>query len=129
MNVSIELQKAIYQQLALGSYDVTEIKQTSPVFPFIEIGQEIQRDVNVKSHNRTFHHVTIHTFSKGSDSSVSKVMNQFVKDSILNLKQVDSFQVDFVRLDNLLTLTETEIDTTIWHGILQFEIELTGRKI
>ena len=125
-NPSIELQKSIYNKLNSGVYEVVEIKPQNLTFPYIEIGEEIQRDSNTKSHLRTVHNVTIHTFSKGNDSIPSKEINHFVKESILNLDNVNGFEVDMVSLDMMMTLKEQETDGTIFHGIIQIQITLEG---
>lgn len=127
-NASIELQKSIYSKLNNGVYKVVEIKPKELIFPFIEIGEEIQRDSNTKSNLRTVHNVTIHTWSKGKDSIPSKEMNQFVKESILNLDTVNGFEVDIVTLETMMTLKEQETDSTIFHGVIQIEITLEGDK-
>lgn len=128
MIASIELQKSIVRQLSQSNYHVTEVKEVNPTFPFIEIGAEVLLDDNaIKTDTRTFHNVTIHTFSKSYDSSQSKTMNHYVKESMLSLS-VDSFNVDIAKLGMMTTQKETESDgTTIFHGVLTFDYELTQK--
>lgn len=127
MIASIQLQKAIVSELNQSVYKVTETKMTDPIFPFIEIGDEILLDDNnIKTDKRTFHNITIHTFSKGNDSLESKQLNHYVKESLLNLT-VDGFFVDIAKLASLTTQKEYEADGTVFHGILSFEYELTQK--
>lgn len=127
MIASIELQKAIVSKLNQSVYKVTETKSDKPTFPFIEIGDEVLfDDNNIKTDDRTFHNITIHTFTKGQDSLESKQLNQYVKESLLNL-EVDGFFVDIAKLARLNTLKEYEADGTVFHGILSFEYELTQK--
>ena len=125
-NASIELQKSILNKLDEGVYKVVDIKPKVLPFPFIEIGEEIQRDSDDKTNFRTVHNVTIHTWSKGNSSIQSKEMNQFVKESILKLDTVNGFEIDIVTLEMMMTLKEQETDSTIFHGVIQIEITLTG---
>lgn len=127
-NATIELQNSIFNKLNNGVYKVVEIQPKSLSFPLIIIGEEIQRDSNDKSHYRTVHNVTIHTWTKGYDSIPSKEINQFVKESILNLDNVNGFEVDKTSLDMITTFKEQEADGTIFHGVIQIEITLTGDK-
>lgn len=122
---SIELHKAI--NLALkGNYRVTEVKSLNPNFPFIEIGEFIELDTLNKTNNRPLFHATIHTFSRSQNSIESKQMNEFVKDKIMNLSNVQGFNVDMTKLDNIFTLKEIEEQKeTVFHGVLQIEIQLT----
>lgn len=124
---SIELQKAIYSALS-AKYTVVSVKPSNPKFPFVEIGLEIERDESVKSHERSYHHLTVHTWSKSNSATEIKTINHVVKSQIMNLQSVNGFGVDYVKLDNILTLTEPLAETTIWHGVLQFEITLTGKE-
>ena len=125
-NASIELQKSILNKLDEGVYKVVDIKPKVLPFPFIEIGEEIHRNSTGNFVLRTVHNVTIHTWSKGNSSIQSKEMNQFVKESILKLDTVNGFEIDIVTLEMMMTLKEQETDSTIFHGVIQIEITLTG---
>ena len=123
----IELQKAIYKALS-ESYEVTEIKPTEPIFPWIEIGNIIERDISIKTNKRSAFNITIHTFTKGNDSTESKILNEYVKNKMLNLVVTNGFSVDYVTLDTITTLKEVETDGTIFHGVLFFNANLTERN-
>lgn len=126
MIAQIELQKAIYSTLS-ELYQVTEIKPTEPIFPFIEIGNIIERDISTKTNTRLAFNITIHTWSKGTDSTESKTLNEYVKKKMLQLSNVNGFYVDYVKLDTITNLTETETDGTIFHGVLFFNANLTEK--
>lgn len=123
---SVELQKAIYSILSTNA-KVVSTKTSNPQFPFIELGLEIERDNSTKTDERSYHNLTIHTWTKSNSSIDSKTINQTVKDQIVGLKNVNGFFVDSSKLDNMFTLTEADGNTTIWHGVLQFEITLTRK--
>ncbi|MDW0112157.1 hypothetical protein QT711_03100 [Sporosarcina saromensis] len=124
---SVELQKAIIKTLS-PHHKVVSVKSDDVTFPFVEIGSEIERDGGTKTHNRSYHHLTIHTWTKSNSPLDSKTLNHSVKHKIMNLQTVEGFYLDFVKLSSVMTMTETEADTTIWHGILQFEIEMTKKE-
>jgi len=123
----IELQKAVYKSLS-KSYFVTEIKPSEPTFPFIEIGNIIERDISIKTNKRSAYNITLHTYAKGTDSSESKMLNEYVKKKMLELNGVNGFYLDYVALDTITTLTETETDGTIFHGVLFFDVNLTEKE-
>lgn len=124
----VELQKVIYSALS-ESYSVYEIKQMNPLFPFIEIGQIIETDDSIKTDHRHQFNVMIHTFSKGSSSLQSKQLNNYVKTKIMGLSHVESFHLEFIKLNNSTTLNESSADgKPIFHGILQFDISIAKPK-
>lgn len=123
---SVELQKAVYSTLKTGSYSVYEIVPPKTPMPYIEIGEEILTHSNTKTNTRTVHNITIHTWSKGNSSNNSKVMNDFVIKTLLNGFIVNGFSMDMITLEMLTTLKETNSDSTIFHGVLQFEITLSN---
>lgn len=127
MIAQIELQKAIYSTLS-ESFNVTEIKSTEPVFPFIELGNIIERNVSNAIYRMGTFNVTIHTFSKGYDSTESKTLNEYVKSKMLQLENVNGFNLDYVKLDSITNLNETETDGTVFHGVLFFNVHLTELK-
>lgn len=124
---SIELQKAIYSALKNGSYSVFEIAPPNIAFPYITIGEETLTTDDTKTNKRTVHNVTIHTWSEGSSSAEIKVMNHFVLTTILNNLKVNGFYLDMVSLELQTTIKEQDSDSTIFHGVLQFEITLTKK--
>lgn len=127
MIAQIELQKAIYEALS-KSYNVTEIKPTEPEFPFIEIGNMIERDISIKTNTRIEFNIALHTWAKGTDSTESKTMNEYVKKKMLQLSNLNGFNIDYVKLDTITNLMETETDGTIFHGVLFFNANLTEKE-
>lgn len=125
---TIELQKAIFNRLNVNN-NVYEIKPTNQPFPYILIGEDITTDNLTKTNKRTKHNITIHTFTKSYDSTESKTLNNFVKESILDGLVVNGFSLDMSTLAMMMTLKEASTDGTIFHGVLQFEITLTQEVI
>lgn len=123
---SVELQKAIYSKLSTA-YKVVQIKSANPSFPFIEIGNEVLLDDNTKTEKRTVHNVTIHTYSKSTSSIESKTLNHFVKESILGQLEINGFYVDKAKSKMVTTLTEEDVNSVIWHGVLQFELSISQK--
>lgn len=123
---SIELNNSVYETLQSLEADVYEYKPTSPSFPFIEIGAEIELDVDTKTDRRTTHDITIHAFTMEQTPYEIKKLSHEIKNKILKLNDVKGFQVDYVYLTNLLTLSEpNNSNNAIYHAVLQFEIALT----
>lgn len=124
----VQVQKALYGALS-QAYKVYELKKQNPTFPFIEIGQIIEFDDSIKTHNRHQFNVTIHTFSKGSSSLQSKELNNYVKVQLMDLSQVEGFQMEYVKLSNSTTILEPSQDgKSIFHGILRFDISIVSPK-
>lgn len=122
---SLELQKAVYSTLSSGSYAVYEIIPPNTEFPYIQIGEETLTTSNTKTSKGTIHNITIHTWSKGSSSANSKVLNDYVAQTLLNGLTVSGFFVDKITLEMMQTLKESDTDSTIFHGVIQFDITLT----
>lgn len=126
---SLELQKAVFTALSNGSYAVYEVIPPNTQMPYIQIGEETLTHNNTKTSKRTVHNITIHTWSKGSSSSKSKVLNDFVMQTLLDGFEVSGFYLDMITLEMLTTIKEQDTDTTIFHGVLQFEITLTNMEV
>ena len=123
---SIQLNKRIYQVLKELDVDVYDFKPTEPDFPFVEIGAEIELDANTKTDCRTTHDITIHAFTMEEAPYEIKQLNHEIKNKIKKLNNVEGFQVDYVHLTNLLTLSEpNNNNNAIYHAVLQFEVALT----
>ena len=121
---SLELQKAVYSTLSSGTYAVYEIIPPNTEFPYIQIGEETLTTNNTKTSKGTIHNITIHTWSKGSSSANSKILNDYVAQTLLNGFTVNGFLLDNITLEMMQTLKETDTDATIFHGVLQFDIKL-----
>ncbi len=123
---SIELNKRIYQVLKELDVDVYDFKPTEPDFPFVEIGAEIELDADTKTDCRTTHDITIHAFTLEETPFEIKQLNHEIKNKIKKLNNVEGFQVDYIHLTNLLTLSEpNNNNSAIYHAVLQFEVALT----
>ena len=122
---SVELQKAVFAVLKAGTYSVHEVVPPSTKFPYIVIGEEVLTHSNTKTNKRTVHNITIHTWSKGSSSANSKVMNNFVVQTLLKDFAVNGFNLDMATLEMQTTLKEAGADGTVFHGVNQFEITLS----
>jgi Protein of unknown function (DUF3168) len=122
---SIELQKAIYAALNKGEYPVFEVVPPNTKFPYIALGEEVVTDSDTKTNKRTVHNFTIHTWSKGSSSTESKVINDIVKQSLLDGISVNGFSMDLITLEMLTAMKEQGADGTVFHGVHQYEITLT----
>ncbi|MFP3357582.1 DUF3168 domain-containing protein [Planococcus sp. SIMBA_143] len=123
---SFELQKSIYNKLNTD-YEVFESKPVNQPFPYILIGEDIITDYKTKDKKRTRHTITIHTFTKDKSSLNSKTMNHFVKESIEEGFTADGFSVGLINLEMMMTQKEELTDGNIYHGILEFEIDMTEK--
>lgn len=125
----VELQKAIYSSLKTPTNRVFDLKQVNPIFPFIEIGQIIEFDESIKTHDRHQFNITVHTFTKGTSSIESKELNHFVRTQLLDLSLVTGFEIEYVKLLNSTTLIEPSQDgKSIFHGVMYFEISMNRAK-
>ncbi|MCD4839731.1 DUF3168 domain-containing protein [Neobacillus sedimentimangrovi] len=122
---SLELQKTVFALLS-ENYPVYEVVPPNTPMPYITIGEEILTTSNTKTHMRTVHNITIHTWSKGKSSATSKIMNDYVVQTLLKGFLVNGFYLDKITLEMLTTFKEEATDGTIFHGVLQFEIILTN---
>lgn len=122
---SVELQKTVFTALSSGSYKVHEIIPPNTPMPYLVIGEEILTYDNTKTSIRTVHNLTIHTWYQGSSSATSKVMNDFVVQTILGIQSVNGFYVDKSNLEMQRTIKDIDSEGTMFHGVNQFEIILT----
>lgn len=129
---SVELQKAVYSTLKTGSYPVYEIVPPNTDMPYITLGDENLTFSNTKTNKRTVHNITINTWSQGSSSNESKIMNDYVLQTLINGFTVNGYDMDMITLELLRTIKEQGTESLsqyIFHGVLQFEIILTNMEV
>lgn len=124
---AIQLQKAIFASLS-SVYPVYEVVPKNTKMPYISIG-EFQKvpDITKTNKDRYQYTVMLHTWSRGHSSSESKAMNHFTLNQMNNLN-VEGYSVEMVDLTLETTLREEEIESTIFHGALEFQIILSNQK-
>lgn len=120
---SIELQKAVYNALK-NHYEVFEIIPPNHPTPFITLGDESFTVDYTKNTDCTIHYITVHTWSSGTSSLEIKTMNDTVISTIRGGLEADGFNISMITLELLTTLKEIGADTTIFHGVVQFEMYL-----
>lgn len=128
---SVELQQALYTLLSTGKYPVFEVVPKDKHYPYINIRIQSKNSEFTKTDtNRYTYFVYIHSWSKGTSSMESKIMDNFIEQSVMGLdsKAVAGFNVDMVKFGFGETLTEVEIGTNIFQGIQQYEITLSEEK-
>lgn len=121
---SIEIQRAILTELSRGEYQVLEIVPRDTAFPLIQIGDSVMLSSDTKTHRRTTHNITIHTWSKATSSVESKQIDDYVVNALRDGFEVQGFSLDNWGLALLTTLKEVHDDFNIFHGVIQFEFTL-----
>ena len=122
---SVELQKAIYEILDEGIYQVYEVVPNVNRMPLITLGSLRKNEDFTKTNtNRFTFSITIHGWSIGKSSVESKMIEEFIYQSITEL-EMDDYDVEFVRLAMNENLKEEETDDrVIFHSIQEFEITI-----
>lgn len=122
---SVELQKAIYESLDEGIYQVYEVVPNVDRMPLITLGNLRKSEDFTKTNiNRFTFSITIHGWSIGKSSVESKMIEEFIYQSITEL-EMDDYDVEFVRLAMNENLKEEETDDrVIFHSIQEFEITI-----
>ena len=122
---SVELQKAIYEVLDEGIYQVYEVVPNVDRMPLITLGSlRKSEDFTKTNTNRFTFSITIHGWSIGKSSVESKMIEEFIYQSITEL-EMDDYDVEFVRLAMNENLKEEETDDkVIFHSIQEFEITI-----
>lgn len=122
---SVELQKAIYESLDEGIYQVYEVVPNVDRMPLITLGSlRKSEDFTKTNTNRFTFSITIHGWSIGKSSVESKMIEEFIYQSITEL-EMDDYDVEFVRLAMNENLKEEETDDrVIFHSIQEFEITI-----
>lgn len=122
-NVSIELQKALFTALN-KNYQVFELVPKSTKYPYIQIGNIDRETDNTKTSTRHVYNVYVHTWSEGTSSMESKVLNQFVNNKVLNDLKLIDLELGIIRLRSERNLTEQYLTNNIYHGVLNFELTI-----
>lgn len=122
---SVELQKAIYEILDEGIYQVYEVVPNVDKMPLITLGSlRKSEDFTKTNTNRFTFSITIHGWSIGKSSVESKMIEEFIYQSITEL-EMDDYDVEFVRLVLNENLKEEETDDrVIFHSVQEFEITI-----
>ena len=121
---SIELQKGLYTHLASGSYEVYEIVPPDTAMPYITIGNITKMNSYTKTNKRYTFSCTIHSWSKGNSSIEQKTIDEFIHNKLMTEFNVEVYDVDFVELAMGENLREVGSDSSIFHGVQEFEITL-----
>lgn len=128
MIASIDLQTAVFASLSLGEWQVFESVPPKTSMPYITIGDASQSNDNTKTSKRKVFNLMIHTWSKGTDSTESKMMDNFVQEMLLEQDlMLFNHDLDMVVLNMAIGQKETLTDTNIFHTSLEFEITLTEK--
>lgn len=128
MIAHIDLQTAIYSALSKGDWEVFETVPPKTDMPYITIGDTNQINDNTKTSKRKIFNLVIHTWSKSTDSTVSKQLDDFVQVQLLdNDLKLSSHDLDMVSLEMLIGQREITTDSTIFHSSLEFEFQITQK--
>lgn len=129
MIAHIDLQTAVFTSLNLGSYNVFETVPAKTKMPYITIGDATQVNDNTKTSKRKVFNIMMHTWSTGTDSTQSKLMDDFVQEQLLNNDLLlVSHDLDMVELSMSVGQKEITTDKTIFHTSLEFEFHLTEKE-
>lgn len=122
-NASIELQKSLFTALN-KTYPVFEIVPKETDYPYIQIGNIDRSTANTKTSTRNVYDIYIHTWSKGTSSIESKMMNHYVNTKVLNDLKLKDLELGIIHLRSERNLTEQKMDNNIYHGVLNFEVTI-----
>lgn len=122
---AIAIQKAIYEKLSEGTYKVVEVLPRDDSFPFIQIGEDVLMDDDTKTHHRTNHSITLHTWSKSLSSVEAKEMNDYVMNAMRDGFTVEGYTLENIELELLTTVREKGDNYNIFHGIVQYQFTLS----
>lgn len=126
MIAHIDLQTAVFSSLASSSWKVYETVPPATPMPYITIGNATQINDDTKTAKRKTFSLMLHTWSKGTDSTESKLMDAFVQEQLLdNDLQLVSHNLDIAELTMAIGQKELSTDKTIFHTALEFEFQLT----
>lgn len=130
MSASIELQTDVFKALGAGNYPVQEVSpSTVEEMPLITI-QDFNRETNFTKTNtdRFTYSITVHGWSSGKSSLESKQIEEFIYQTVMNLKMTN-YKVELVNLSMVSNLRDEETeDRVIFHSIQQFEITISKIK-
>lgn len=123
---SIELQRAIYEQLNSGLYPVYEtVPSDTTDLPLITM-QDFNRQTNFTKTNqdRFTYSVMLHGWSVGRSSIQSKEIEEHIYQTVMSLAMMN-YDVEMVRLAmNGNMRDEENKDAIVFHSIQQFEITI-----
>lgn len=126
---SIELQKAIYQELTKGIYPIVEVvPKDLEEMPLITM-QNLNRETNfTKTNNERFtFSIMIHGWSFSRSSLEIKEVEEFIYQTIMNLTMVD-YEIELVNLGMNQNLKEEQkADRVVFHSIQEFEITISRK--
>lgn len=128
---SLALQKALYEELVKGDYSVFELmpsdKRMMPFITFTDLTKET--NFTKDNLNRFTFSVTLHGWSMGKSSVVSKEIEEFIYNTAMNF-EMNTYNVEFVELSFNTNIKEEEThDRVIFHSVQQFEITISKRGV
>lgn len=127
---TIALQKAVYQELSKGSYQVFEVVPSDiGKMPFITIG-DINKETNFTKGNEDRFNisVTLHSWSNANSSLESKEIEEFIYNVLMNLEVV-GYDVEFISLDLNTNYKEAESkDKSVFHSVQGFGLTISKQK-
>jgi glycerol-3-phosphate responsive antiterminator len=121
---SVELQKGLYTHLASGPYEVYESVPPDTAMPYITIGNITKMNSHTKTSKRYTFSCTIHSWSRGSSSLEQKTIDEFIHTELMEGFTTTGYAVDFVELVMGENLRESTSDSSVFHGVQEFEITL-----
>lgn len=129
---TVALQKAVYQELSKGSYQVFEVVPSDiGKMPFITIG-DINKETNFTKGNEDRFNIsiTLHSWSNANSSVESKEMEEFIYQTLMNLElTLFGYDVEFISLDLNTNYKEADSkDKSIFHSVQGFGLTISKQK-
>lgn len=127
---SVALQKAIYSELNMGIYPIHEVvPKTNKDLPLITLHGFTREPNFTKTNQKRFtFKVSIHGWSIGKSSIEIKEIEEFIYQTIMNLK-MKAYDIEFINLSlNANTKSEETEDRVVFHSIQEFEITISSKK-
>ncbi len=121
MEASLQLQSALFNALKLKGFKVHDFPPKKEQYPFIIIGDDHQKDLDVKNGDYINVSSTILIFSKYNGKKEVKEIMEQVRGVCLGLK-IQGFEVVGVTVNDSFTVLDE--DNQVTQGILTMEFRL-----
>lgn len=116
---SVELQKAVYRELATGKYPVYDTAPTNHELPYILIGNVTRVPNDTKTNSGYTMSMMFHAYSENNSSLEVKEMSYFIEKTLTREFEITGFNNERQFL-SLATQQEEEYkDSLVHHHILE----------
>ena len=125
---SVELQKAVYRELAQGEYAVYDTAPTNQKLPYILIGNVTRVPNDTKTNSGYTMSMMFHAYSENNSSLEVKEMSYFVEETLTHEFEIDGFNNERQFL-SLATQQEKEYkDSLVHHHILEITFIISKQR-